>query len=75
MELTVPPAIELLFDVKALQTELAEAQSPVMPLKNAVKSIYDTQVQQFQNQHNIVHLIHERAQAINIILTLSLIHI
>ncbi len=71
MELTVPPAIELLFDVKALQAELAEAQSPVMPLKNAVKSIYDTQVQQFQNQHNIVHLIHERAQAIDIILTLA----
>ena len=71
MELTVPPAIELLFDVQALQAELAAAQSPVIPLKNAVKSLYDTQVQQFQNQHNIVHLIHERAQAIDIILTLA----
>ncbi len=71
MQLTIPTAIELLFDVKALQAELAEAQTPVKALKNAVKSIYETQVQQFQNQHNIVHLIHERAQAIDIILTLA----
>lgn len=71
MQLNVPPAVELLFDIQALQAELAQVQSPVIALKNAVKSIYETQVQQFNDQHNIVHLIHERAQAIDVILCLA----
>ncbi len=71
MQLNIPPAIELLFDVNALQNELQQAQSPVLPLKKAVKSIYETQIQQFNDQQNIVHLIHERAQAIDIILRLA----
>ena len=71
MELVIPPSIEFLFDVEALRSELAQTQTPMTPLKNAVKSIYSTQIEQFQNQHNIVHLIHERSQAIDIILTLA----
>lgn len=71
MQLLIPPSIELLFDVEALQNELAQTKTPLMPLKQAVKSIYESQIQQFQDQHNIVHLIRERAQAIDIILTLA----
>ncbi|MDX2504712.1 MAG: [protein-PII] uridylyltransferase [Gammaproteobacteria bacterium] len=71
MQLIIPPPIELLFDVKALQAELTQTQTPLIPLKQAVKSIYEVQLEQFQNQQNIVHLIRERAQAIDIILTLA----
>jgi len=71
MQQAISPAIELLFDVQSLQAQLAQTKTPLMPLKNAVKSIYDTQKQQFQDQHNIVHLIRERAQAIDIILSMA----
>jgi len=71
MQLIIPPAIELLFNVEALQSELAQTRTPLIPLKKAVQSIYDTQIEQFQNQQLIVHLIKERSQAIDIILTLA----
>lgn len=71
MELVIPAAIELLFDVKTLKTELAQTQAPLLPLKNAVKSIYDKQIEQFQDKQHIAHLIRERSQAIDIILTLA----
>lgn len=71
MSLVIPPAIELLFDVEALQTELSQCKNPIVPLKNAVKSIYETQKQQFNDKQHIFHLIRERSQAIDIILTLT----
>ncbi len=71
MQLTISPSLEILFDFSSLETELAQSKSPLLPLKAAVKSIYEKQTQQFQEKHNIVHLIHERAQAIDIILTLA----
>ena len=71
MQLTISPSLEILFDFSSLETELAQSKSPLLPLKAAVKSIYEKQIQQFQEKHNIVHLIHERAQAIDIILILA----
>lgn len=71
MQLTIPASLELLFDFSSLESELAESKTPLLPLKAAVKSIYEKQTQQFQEQHNIVHLIRERSHAIDIILTLA----
>ena len=71
MPLTLPPSLEVLFDFTALENELTESKAPLMPLKNAVKSIYGKQIQQFQEKKNIVHLVKERSQAIDIILTLA----
>jgi [protein-PII] uridylyltransferase len=71
MSLNIPPPIELLFDVKALQSELESTKTPMLPLKKAVQSIYDTQINQFQAKQHITHLIRERAQAIDIILTMA----
>ncbi|MCK5696754.1 MAG: [protein-PII] uridylyltransferase [Gammaproteobacteria bacterium] len=69
--LSIPHALESLYDFKTLQTELAESQIPLVPLKKAVNAIYDKQVEQFQAKHNIIHLIKERSLAIDIILTLA----
>ena len=71
MKLVIPPSLERLFDFNALQTELKQSKMPLMPLKNALKVIYDKQQEQFQAKQNIVHLIRERSQAIDIILTLA----
>ncbi|RKZ97026.1 MAG: [protein-PII] uridylyltransferase [Gammaproteobacteria bacterium] len=71
MKLVIPPSLELLFDFSALETELSESTSPLLPLKKAVKSIYEKQVEQFQEKQNIVHLIRERSQAVDIILTMA----
>ncbi|MCW8931700.1 MAG: [protein-PII] uridylyltransferase [Gammaproteobacteria bacterium] len=71
MQLTIPASLELLFDFTSLESELAESQSPLLPLKAAIKSIYEKQTQQFQEKHNIVHLIRERSHAIDIVLTLA----
>lgn len=71
MPLNPSPSMEMLFDVSSLEAELAQSKTPLMPLKAAVKSIYEQQAQQFHEKHHIVHLIHERSQAIDIILTLA----
>lgn len=68
-------SIEKLFDIKALEAELQQCsdkkQSPLVPLKKAIKSIFETQITQFQAQHNVVHLIHERSQSIDLILSMA----
>ncbi|MCU7799550.1 MAG: [protein-PII] uridylyltransferase [gamma proteobacterium symbiont of Lucinoma myriamae] len=71
MQLVIPPSLELLFDFSELEAELAESKTPLLPLKKAVKSIYEKQIEQFQNKQNIVHLIKERSQAIDIILSMA----
>ena len=71
MQANISPSLELLFDFNSLETELAESKTPLLPLKMAVKSIYEKQIQQFQEKHNIAHLIRERSQAIDIILTMA----
>jgi [protein-PII] uridylyltransferase len=55
----------------SLKEELSQTNNPVLPLKTAVRAIYDQQVQQFTQDYNIVHLIKERSQAIDTILTLA----
>ncbi|MCN4143704.1 MAG: [protein-PII] uridylyltransferase [Thiohalomonas sp.] len=71
MQLVIPPPLELLFDFSALQTDLTECKRPLLPLKNAVKAIYEKQIEQFHNKQNIVHLIKERSQAIDMILSMA----
>lgn len=75
MESLTPSSTDLLFDVQTLKEELEQLsgnnKSPLLPLKQAVKSIYETQIKQFQDQQSVVHLIHARSQAIDIILSLA----
>ena len=71
MPLNIQASTETLFDISALETELTQSKTPILPLKNAVKSIFEKQIQQFQEKHNIVLLIQERSHAIDIILTLA----
>lgn len=72
---SINSSIEQLFNIAALQEELnectAQKKSPLVPLKKAIKSIFDTQITQFQQQYNIIHLIHERSQSIDLVLTLT----
>jgi len=65
------PSLEQLFNIHDLENELSQSSTPLLPLKNAVKAIYNKQLEQFQQKQNIVHLIHERSQAIDIILSLA----
>ncbi len=53
MQANISPSLELLFDFNSLETELAESKTPLLPLKMAVKSIYEKQIPQFQEKHNI----------------------
>ncbi len=71
MQLSIPHSLEQIYDFNALQTELAESKMPLIPLKKAVKALYEKQVEQFQAKYNINHLIKERSQAIDIILSLA----
>jgi len=68
---TIPSSLERLFDFNALQEELTQSKMPLIPLKKAVKAVYEKQLEQFQAQQNIIHLIKERAQAIDIILSMA----
>ncbi|WP_198264056.1 [protein-PII] uridylyltransferase [sulfur-oxidizing endosymbiont of Gigantopelta aegis] len=71
MPLSISPSLEVLFDFNSLEAELAQSKTPLIPLKAAVKAVYEKQILQFQEKHNVVHLIHERSQAIDIILSLA----
>ncbi|MCU7835682.1 MAG: [protein-PII] uridylyltransferase [gamma proteobacterium symbiont of Taylorina sp.] len=75
MDSLVSTSVEQLFDVQALQHALNQnpdpKNSPLIPLKKAVKSIFSAQVTQFHEKHNIVHLIHARSHAIDLILSLA----
>lgn len=75
MDTSTPSSTDLLFDVQTLREELEQLsinnQSPLRPLKQAVKSIYETQIKQFQDKQSVTHLIHARSQAIDIILSLA----
>ncbi|MCP3849247.1 MAG: [protein-PII] uridylyltransferase [Gammaproteobacteria bacterium] len=66
-----PSSLDPFFDYTSLENELTESQTPMLPLKNAVKAIFEKQIQQFQEKKNIVHLIKDRSDAIDVILTLA----
>ncbi len=69
--LNIQASTEALFDTSSLEAELAQSKTPLLPLKAAVKSIYEKQIQQFQEKYNIVLLIQERSHAIDTILALA----
>ncbi len=75
MESPAPSSSDFLFDIQALKQELEQLsgknKSPLLPLKQAVKSISETQIIQFQDKQSVIHLIHARSQAIDIILSLA----
>lgn len=59
------------FDPLELENKLQQSTSPIIPLKTAVRSIYDIQKQQFAEGYNISLLINERSHAIDIVLSLA----
>jgi [protein-PII] uridylyltransferase len=69
--ITKTGATTLLFDPIELENQLQQTASPVSSLKTAVRSIYETQKQQFADGHNITLLINERSHAIDIVLSLA----
>ena len=50
-----------LIDINDLTTQLQDAKSPIAILKQAIKDITAKQSEQFNNQQNIIHLVHERS--------------
>ncbi len=63
-----------LINREALSAELNDALSPISLLKQAIKNINLVQIEQLNNGHNIIHLVHERSSAIDEILILCWNH-
>jgi len=59
-----------LIDIKQITEDLKTAPSPIAILKQAIKSVNQQQSEQFDNGHNIVHLVHDRSKTIDEILKL-----
>lgn len=59
-----------LFDTKQIVQELEAAASPIAILKQLLKKINRQQSEQFDNGHNIIHLVHDRSKAMDEILKL-----
>jgi len=63
-------SLDPLLDIEQLKKDFHSQSSPIKVLKEALKTIHDDQINQFENNRNIVHLVHERSFAIDSILEL-----
>jgi len=63
-------SLDPLLDIEQLKQDFHSQPSPIKVLKQALSTIHDEQIKQFENNRNIVHLVYERSFAIDNILEL-----
>lgn len=63
-------SLDPLLDIEQLKQDFENDASPIKVLKNALKTVHEDQINQFENNRNIVHLVYERSFAIDNILEL-----